>query len=69
MATYTTKVGDLLDDICFKFYGQSQGYLEAVLNHNYRLAEEGPILPAGVLIALPEFDGVGVDKHQIKLWS
>ena len=54
MITYTTKDGDILDDICYIYYGHLTGTVEKVMQANYRLSQYEPILPAGIKIILPE---------------
>ena len=52
--TYTTKAGDTVDYICWKYYGATNtGQIEAVLNANPGVAELGSELPAGIVLTLP----------------
>ncbi|MEO1003566.1 MAG: tail protein X [Cyanobacteria bacterium J06638_7] len=51
---YTTRQFDVLDELCHRWYGGTQGTVEAVLAANPDLAELLPILPAGVVILMPE---------------
>lgn len=51
---YRTLAGDVLDWICWRYYGRQSGAVEAVLAANVGLAERGAVYPAGVVIALPE---------------
>jgi phage tail protein X len=54
-AQYQTKAGDMLDAICWKFYGSSEsGILEAVYAANQNLSFRGEVLPAGLIITLPD---------------
>ncbi len=54
-ASYQSKDGDMVDDVAFRYYGQtSGGEVEAVYAANYRLADLGPELPAGIVISLPD---------------
>jgi phage tail protein X len=53
-ATYFTKDRDTVDSICHAYYGRTSGAVEQVLEANVGLADYGPELPAGVLIALPD---------------
>ena len=71
MATYRTKDGDMLDQICLAFYGQAQGFTEQVLDHNPRLADLGPQLFANLLIELPETSELQpIDQNpQVRLWD
>lgn len=68
MITYITKDGDVLDEICWKYYGQTSGSLEKVLEANRHLAELGAIFSAGVKITLPDLDQEEATES-IKLWS
>jgi phage tail protein X len=53
--TYRTSRGDVLDWIVWRHYdGRQAGVIERVLEANPGLAEVGPVLPAGVLIVLPD---------------
>ena len=54
MAQYLTRDGDMVDRICWKFYGRQGGAVEAVLEANPHLADRGPKLPAGIVIDLPD---------------
>ena len=51
---YTTKDGDMLDEICHNYYGNTFGTVESVLKENPGLCELGPIYQAGVEINLPK---------------
>lgn len=67
---YTTKEGDRLDWICWKHYGADKvsGAVEAVLDANSRLADQGEVFPAGVKITLPEIDTTGLAEG-VSLWT
>ncbi len=68
MITYVTKDGDVLDSICFKYYGSTSGIVEKVLEANRHLAELGAIFSAGVKIILPDL-AQEEETESIKLWS
>lgn len=54
-AIYTTRENDVLDEIVWRFYGrQDNGLLESVLEANRGLADYGPELPTGLMIAMPD---------------
>jgi len=54
-ATYQTRTGDVLDDIVNRYYGRNDnGTVELVLEANRGLADNGPVLPAGLTITLPD---------------
>lgn len=67
-ATYRTNAGDQLDWICWRHYGASRGTVEAVLSANPGLADRGHILPAGVLITLPEI-AAPATQTLVRLWG
>jgi phage tail protein X len=53
-ATYTTRDGDILDEVVWRYYGrQDAGIVEAVLEANRGLADYGPTLPPGLAITFP----------------
>ena len=68
MITYTTKDGDVLDDICYIYYGHLTGTVEKVMQANYRLSQYGPILPAGIKIILPEIK-IKSSKDIVRMWE
>lgn len=55
--TYQTREGDVIDLICFDYYGAAavNQSVAAVLEANRGLADYGPRLPAGILITLPDW--------------
>lgn len=70
MATsYQTSQGDTLDFICWKFYRQQSGAVEAVLQANPGLADLGPVLPANTRITLPDLPKPATEKQPIRLWD
>ncbi len=68
MITYTTKDGDTLDAICWKYYSKTSGVLEKVLETNRHLAELGAIFSANVKIVLPDLTQEE-EAESVKLWS
>ncbi|AWM87381.1 tail protein X [Microvirga sp. 17 mud 1-3] len=66
---YRTSDGDTVDFIAWKHYGTTDGLVvEQLLDANKGLADMGPVMPAGVLVLLPEIDTT--QKAQgIKLWD
>lgn len=67
--TYRTQAGDLLDDVCRRYYGSRTGAVEAVLEANPGLADRGPLLPAGVAILLPDLPAAASAADIVKLWD
>jgi len=68
MITYITKDGDVLDAICFKYYGSTSGVVEKVLEANRHLAELGAVFAAGTKIVLPDLTPEE-ETESVKLWS
>jgi phage tail protein X len=53
-AEYPTKDGDMIDAICWAYYGYGYGSLEVVSQYNRFLAYYDEELPAGLTIFLPD---------------
>jgi phage tail protein X len=64
---YRVKAGDVLDDVCQRHYGRTD-MLTAVLAANKGLAAMGPVMPAGLLINLPDAP-VPVATASVRLWD
>lgn len=64
---YRTKDGDVLDLICLRAYDDHIYSVETVLEANRGLADHGPILPAGLVIDLPEAQPA--TPPTIRLWD
>lgn len=69
MIEYQTQAGEVLDQICFRYYGRTQRYTEAVREANPQLSEHSVILPAGVTIVLPALDALAIEEQTIRLWD
>lgn len=69
MATYRTSDGDVIDDVCKRFYGREAGAVEAVLEANPGLADLGPVLPAGIFVELPDLPQPLETIPTVKLWD
>lgn len=54
--THTSVQGEMIDEICWRFYGDESGYVEGVLESpdNYRLCDRAEILDIGVQVVLPD---------------
>ena len=68
MITYITKDGDVLDLICWKYYGSTNGTIEKVLEANRHLANLDAVFAAGIKIILPDLTKAEEEKS-VKLWS
>lgn len=64
---YRAKAGDVLDDVCRRHYGRND-MLTAVLTANKGLAAIGPVMPAGLLITLPDAP-IPVATATLRLWD
>jgi phage tail protein X len=69
MQKYRTSAGDTADLIAWKNYGTQTGrVVEQLLEANAGLADHGPVLPAGLIILLPEIKPATQDGG-IRLWD
>ncbi len=69
MKTVISRDGDMLDAICARYYGR-EAYVTALLAANKHLASMPAILPAGLVIALPDLpDTLESDPIEIRLWG
>ena len=66
---YRTRDGDVLDAICYRHYGETNGYVEAVLAANLGLADKPPVLPAGLIIVLPDLPRLPPRQPVLRLWD
>ncbi len=66
--TYRTRQHDELDWVCWKHYGTQTGTVEAVLEANPGLAGYGPLLPANLVIVMPDFTPPAT-VQTVKLWD
>lgn len=69
MRTYTTQENDVLDALCHAEYGTEHGTTEAVLAANPALAQYPAVLPAKVVIVLPDLQSSSPVKTQVQLWD
>ncbi|AMO58099.1 tail X family protein [Endozoicomonas montiporae CL-33] len=58
---------NMLDHICLKYYGRTD-VVPQVLAANPRLAQMGAVLPAGVVINLPNIAAPKAEK-EVRLWD
>ncbi|KWA25352.1 tail protein X [Burkholderia territorii] len=65
--TLRTSDGDVLDMLCYRYYGTLQGTVEAVYDANPGLAAMPQPFPAGVEIRLPDLDAPRVES--VQLWT
>ncbi|WP_254229437.1 tail protein X [Wolbachia pipientis] len=66
---YISKENEILDLICWRHYGFTEGrVVEIVLEANRGLAEYGSFLPAGLKIKLPNIQKP-MQKPKLKVWE
>ncbi|KWF94053.1 phage tail protein [Burkholderia diffusa] len=65
--TLRTSDGDVLDTLCYRYYGTLQGTVEAVYDANPGLAAMPQPFPAGVEILLPDLGAPRVES--VQLWT
>ncbi|MDH0657529.1 tail protein X [Acinetobacter johnsonii] len=69
MAQYLTKAGDMLDEIAYLYYGNTNNkVVERILEVNFSISQYDALLPAGVLIELPEVQQ-STETRKVKLWD
>lgn len=68
-AQLRTQQNDTVDALCWRHYGRTAGVVEAVLDANPGLAEHGAVLPAGVLVNLPEIQTSAPERQMVNLWE
>lgn len=67
--TYRTSDGDTADYIAWKYYGTQDGQVvEQLLEANPGLADRGPVLPAGILVTLPDVQP-DTAAQVVRLWD
>lgn len=66
MTEYPTRDRDRLDLVCWRHYGHLARTVERVLEANPHLATQPPLLPAGVVIQLPDLPPP--PGPRIRLW-
>ncbi len=64
---YVTNDGDTLDLIAFRFFGDSRHFID-IIQANYGLADQPDILPAGIIIDIPDAINLKT-KQTITLWD
>lgn len=69
MAQYLTKAGDTLDEIAYRYYGNTNNkVVERILEVNFGISQYEALLPAGVVIELPEVKQ-STETRKVKLWD
>lgn len=69
-ALYITVDGDMIDAIAHAYYGKHERNTEAILEANPDIADmDQPILPAGIVVTLPQARTDSQPKAFRKLWD
>lgn len=63
-----TQQNETVDALCWRYYGRTQGAVEAVLLANPGLASHGLLLPQGMLVLMPELPAPA-PKPMTTLWD
>lgn len=70
VALYRTIDGDVLDELCSRYYGREWDTTETVLEANRDLAAKGPVYPAGLIIRFPVIAAqTSVNRDTFNLWD
>ncbi|BBF92344.1 tail protein X [Blastochloris tepida] len=69
MKTYITVDGDMVDRIAWQQLGTSETTTEALLEANPGLEARGPVLPAGLVLTIPDGAAPPVGRTALKLWD
>ena len=65
---YTTKDGDVLDQICQNYYGKTSKIAEQVIEANPHIVDLEPVFEAGIKITLPDIIQQK-ESETVKLWT
>lgn len=69
MRFYRSKAGDTADSIAWAVYDrQDPGLVEGILDANPGLADLGPLLPAGIRVAIPDAPAPA-EIQGVRLWT
>lgn len=67
-----TVQGDTVDLLCWRHLGRTAGVTEQTIQLNPTLLEQGPLLPAGLTVTLPDIAASVATVQRdntIKLWD
>lgn len=67
-ASLRANQGDTVDALCWRHYGRTAGVTEAVLEANPGLADNGPIIPQGTLVLMPD-EAPQPQRQMVNLWD
>lgn len=61
--------GDTVDALCWRYYGRTDGTVEAVLEANAGLADYGVVIPMGTVVFLPDIATVESTAPLVQLFD
>jgi phage tail protein X len=61
--------GETIDALCWRHYGSTNGTVEAVLEANPGLADDGVMLPMGTIVEMPALSKAGPTKQLLQLFD
>jgi phage tail protein X len=61
--------GDTIDALCWRHYGRTRGLVEVVLEMNPGIADNGPVLPHGLVVEMPEPPNDQPNTPLVNLWD
>lgn len=64
-----TRQGETIDALCWRYYGRTNGAVEAVLEANANLADIGVVLPVGTLVEMPDIKTIVSTKPLVQLFD
>lgn len=63
-----TQQSETVDALCWRHYGRTRAAVEAVLQANPGLARQGPVLPQGLLVLMPDLPAPQ-PQATVQLWD
>lgn len=69
MITYETTQGDTLDAISYRFFGDTPGALEKLVEANPDILSQPLVLPSGLFVTIPEVTGPSIKRREIDIWA
>ena len=64
-----TQQDDVIDALCWRHYGHTNGVVEAVMAANPSLSTYGPVLPMGIDVEMPDVTPAPSNARLINLFD
>lgn len=61
--------GDTIDAICWRYFQRTRGLVETVMELNPGIADNGPVLPHGLTVTLPDAPQSQPNAAIVQLWD